>query len=91
MWDYDHDTLPSSLRDFFKKSNLVHNYNTRSSSKGKLHYPKASTIKHGVKSFRHQGVTILNKLKDLSIYTTNKVKSKFLKELKSLLLLDYIK
>jgi hypothetical protein len=91
MWDYDHNTLPNSLQDCFKKSNLVHNYNTRFSSKGKLHYSKVRTVKHGIKSFKHQGVTILNKLKDQQIYLSTDVKSKFLKELKSLLLSEYLK
>ena len=77
MWDYDHNTLPVSLQDCFKRSNLVHNYKTRSSSKGKLHYAKVRTIKHGVRSFKHQGVTILNKLKDQNIYLSTNVKYKF--------------
>ena len=37
MWDYDHNTLPLSLRDHFKRANLVHNYRTRAASKGSLH------------------------------------------------------
>ena len=36
MWNYDHDTLPLSLRVHFKKANLLHNYITRVTSKGWL-------------------------------------------------------
>ena len=43
MWDYDHNTLPSSLKELFIKSNLVHNYNTRGSNKGNLFHDKVNT------------------------------------------------
>ena len=58
MWDYDHNTLPVSLKSLFKRSNLIHNYSTRAASKGKLHYAKVNTNKHGIKSFKYQGVKI---------------------------------
>ena len=32
MWDYDHDTLPTSLKPHFKRVNLVHNYSTMSTT-----------------------------------------------------------
>ena len=90
MWDYDHDTLPISLKSLFKKSNLVHNYYTRGTSKGKLHYTKVNTNKHGIKSFKYQGVKILNDLKDMDCYQNSANKSIFLKELKSDLLSSYV-
>ena len=48
IWDYDHNTLPLSLRDHFKRANLVHNYRTRAASKGSLHHCKVHTYKHGI-------------------------------------------
>ena len=63
MWDYDHDTLPSSLKGHFKRANFVHNYSMRAASKGRLHYCKVQTYKHGIKSFKCQGIKILNDLK----------------------------
>ena len=32
-------------------------------SKGSLHYCKVQTYKHGIKSFKYQGINILNDLK----------------------------
>ena len=90
MWDYDHNTLPVSLKSLFKRSNLIHNYSTRAASKGKLHYTKVNTNKHGIKSFKYQGVKILNDLKDMNIYQNSTKKSVFLKELKSDLLSTYV-
>lgn len=89
MWDYDHDTLPPSLKAYFKRANLVHNYSTRLASKGGLHFSKVSTRKYGLKSFKYQGVKVLNDLKNMSIYQNTGSKSKFLKDLKSDLLSKY--
>ena len=60
MWDYDHDTLPESLKTHFKRANLVHNYSTRSASKGNLLYGKVNTTKYGIQSFKYQGIKVLN-------------------------------
>ena len=90
MWDYDHNMLPQSLRSYFKRANLVHSYCTRAASKGKLHHGKVNTHKHGVKSFKYQGIKILNDLKDMPIYLNATSKAGFLKELKSDLLSSYI-
>ena len=90
MWDYDHGIIPSSLKDLFKRSNLVHNYRTRGASKGSLYYCKVNTTKYGIKSFKYQGIHILNNLKKLSFYKNSKVKSKFLKQLKTYLLAEYV-
>ena len=45
MWDYDHDTLPTSLNPYFKRVNLVHNYSTMSATIGNLYYSKVYTSK----------------------------------------------
>ena len=79
MWDYDHNTLPSSLKELFIRSYLVHNYNTRGSNKGNLFHDKVNTTKHGINSFKYQGINIINNLKKLTIYQNTHVKSKFLK------------
>ena len=89
MWDYDHNTLPLSLRDHFKRANLVHNYRTRAASKGSLHHCKVNTYKHGIKSFKYQGIKILNDLKSMRIYQDAICKSYFMKELKSDILSSY--
>ena len=91
MWDYDHDVIPSSLRILFKRSNVVHNYCTRGAIKGSLYYSKVKTTKFGIKSFRYQGIGILNKLKTLSFYKESKVKVKFITKLKAYLLTEYVK
>ena len=62
MWDYDHNRLPSSLSKYFKRSNIIHNYKTRSATKGNLYNSKFNTVKFGFKSFKHQGILILNKV-----------------------------
>ena len=73
MWDYDHDVLPLSLRKHFKRANLVRIHNTHTAAKGSLHYSKVNTSK----SFKYQGIKILNDLKNMSVYQTATSKSKF--------------
>ena len=90
MWDYDNNALPQSLKTDFKRTNLVHNYSTRSASKGCLFYGKVNTTKYGIQSFKYQGIKILNGLKNMSIYLDSPSKAVFLKELKSHLLSTYI-
>ena len=89
MWDYDHDTLPESLKSYFKRANLVHNYCTRSASKGSLFYGKVNTNKYGIQSFKYQGVRILNGLKTMPIYQDSPSKAVFIKNLKAHLLSTY--
>ena len=91
MWDYDHDQIPPSLKVLFQKSNLIHNYHTRGSSRGNLYYPKVNTTKFGIKSFRYQGINILNTLKTLPFYKNCKIKINFIKQLKTYLLAEYAK
>ena len=68
MWDYDHNTIPESLRTHFKRANLVHNYSTRNASKGGLYYGKVNTTKYGIQSFKYQGIKNLNGLKNMPTY-----------------------
>ena len=79
-----------ATRVHFKKANLVHNYSTRMASKGGLHHGKINTLKHGIKSFKYQGVKILNDLKHMSIYQNSTSKRTFIKELKSDLTFTYV-
>ena len=90
MWDYDHDTLPLSLRQYFKRSNTVHNHKTRGASRGNLHHTKVNTLSYGIKAFKYQGIQVLNKLKELNFYRNAKTKVNFLRELKSYLISKYI-
>ena len=55
MWDCDHNDLPGNLSSYFKRTNLVHNYETRG---------KVNTLSYGIKSFKCQGVMTLNELQD---------------------------
>ena len=90
MWDYDHNTLPSSLTECFMRSNRIHNYKTRGALRGNLYHIKANTLKYGIKAFKYQGIQVLNNLKKLDLYHNAKIKFKFLRELKSYLLSKYI-
>ena len=83
MWDYDHDTLPTSLKGHFKRSNIVHNYSTRAATKGSLHHCKVHTYKYGIKSFKYQGIKILNELKNIHFYQDATSKGNFIKDLKT--------
>ena len=89
MWDYDHNTIPYSIKVIFKRANNVHKYNTRGAAKGNLYCTKVNTTKHGIYSFKYQGIQILNNLKKLSFYQDTHLKSKCLKNLKSYLLSKY--
>ena len=91
MWDYDHNTIPESLRTHFKRANIVHNYSTRNASKGGLYYGKVNTTKYGIQSFKYQGIKVLNGLKNMPIYQNSPSKVVFMKELKSQLLSCYAK
>ena len=63
---------------------------TRAACTGCLHYNNVYTTKYGINSYKYQGVKILNDLKMINIYQNNASKSKFLKELKSKLLSNYV-
>ena len=73
MWDLDHNSFPVSLKSPFQKSNHLHSYSTRGE-----HYEKVTTKDHGLKSFKYQGVKIINELKGMVIYQFSIKKSAFL-------------
>ena len=89
MWDLDHDTLPTTLSSYFKKCNLIHQYNTRTAGDGKFHIKKTNTKRYGLNSLQVQGSIILNNLKDLDIYKNAYSKKSFLNKLKNQLLEKY--
>ena len=89
MWDLDHDILPPTLSSYFKKRNLIHQYNTRTAGDGKFHIKKTNTKRYGHNSFQVQGSLILNNLKDLDIYKNACSKKSFLNKLKNQLLEKY--
>ena len=89
MWDLDHDSLPPFLSSYFKKSNTVHQHNTRHAANGKFLIPKTNTAKHGRNSFQVQGSLTLNGLKDLDIYKNYISKKSFLNNLKKSLINNY--
>ena len=63
MWDYDHKSLPAALTQKFTRLDNIHNVKTRGAVKGNLYLPKVNTTRYGMKSFKYQGVEILNNLK----------------------------
>ena len=75
--------IAESLNDFFVNigSNM---WNLKSPNQ------RIISSKYGLKSFKYQGIKILNDLKNTSIYQTATSKSKFVWELKSNLLSSYI-
>ena len=89
MWDYDHNLLPEHLRQSFKRSNLIHNYQTRSAEQGSLFYTKVNTTSFGIKSFKYQGVKILNELLCKDTYIAAKNKKSFIRTLKAELIQKY--
>ena len=90
MWDYDHNTLPSSLTDCFLRSSSIHNYKTSGALRGNLYHIKVNTLKYGINAFKYQGIHVLNNLKKLDLYCNANNKIKFLKDLQSYLLSKYI-
>ena len=77
------------LRTILQRANLIHSYKTQAASIGKLYYSKVNTIKYGIKSFKYQGIGILNNFKNLDIYKDTGSKTIFLKDLKSSFILKY--
>jgi len=82
MWDLDHETLPSSISSYFTKIRNVHNHLTRLADTDKLSVIKTNTKRYGLKSFKIEGATTLNSLKDQEMYTNARSKSDFLRKLK---------
>ena len=79
MWDYDHDTLPLCI--IIARAQHPKEVCT---------IVKVQTYKHGIKSFKYQGIKILNDLKKMDIYQNTNSKCNFLKELKLDLLSSYL-
>ena len=77
MWDFDHNSLPSSLRDNFKRANTVHHYKTRGALGGNLYHTKVNTQRYGIKAFKYQGIQVLNSLKRFHFYQNAKTKLVF--------------
>ena len=81
--------LPPSLSSYFVKTNQIHNHTTRQASSGKCHIKNTKTTQYGIKSFQVQGALVLNKLKDLDIFSNALSKKQFLNNLKNKLLNEY--
>ena len=82
MWDYDHNSLPAALTQKFTRLDNIPNVKTREAVKGNLYLPKVNTSRYGMKSFKFQGVEILNNLKKMDIYHNENNKICFLRSLK---------
>ena len=44
MWDFDHSLLPTHLSKSFLRASNVHNYNTRTASRGYLYLKRVTKI-----------------------------------------------
>ena len=88
LWDVDHGTIPPTLSTYFKKTESRHHHATRHATSGKYLTVKKLT-KIGNHSFQSTGIAILNKLKDMSIYTEARSKKHFLLKYKQLLVAKY--
>ena len=84
----DHGTIPPTLSTYFKKTESRHHHATRQATSGKYQTVKKLT-KIGNHSFQSIGTAILNKLKDMSIYTEARSKKHFLLKYKELLVAKY--
>ena len=89
MWDFDHNLLPTHLSKSFLRASNVHNYNTRTASRGYLYLKKVTTTSFGVKSFKTQGAKILNELIEKDYFKNSKTKKSFLNKLKLEILESY--
>ena len=66
MWDFDHNVLPTSLNDFFVRTN-EHRYKTRTAETGLIQLnPNFRTATN--KSFAYLGTKMLNEMKVNPIY-----------------------
>ena len=61
MYDIANEVSPILIQNLFKKSNYVHNYSTRSASRGEF-YVKSSRTEIQKHSFPRSGTTIWNSL-----------------------------
>ncbi len=83
MWDYDHNTLPTSISMLFVPCNKIHTRNLREKSKNKLYTAYRHKNRYGFESFSRNGALILNEAKYLPFYNTTLNKPAFLKSYKN--------
>jgi len=83
MWDYDHGSLPHSLKNLFTRRSTVHTINLRNTLDGRLYTANRFNTAYGKKSFSQIGSKLLNDLKDSTLYNFNDSKFVFMKKLKT--------
>ena len=89
MFDYHHNNLPDVFSDYFVRTNKIQNYNTRAHSKGDLYQTQRPSNNHGSLLTSHLGVTVYNKIINLTFVSTSQYKSSFSKNYKKYLLSQY--
>ena len=89
MFEYHHNNLPDVFSDYFVRTNKIHNYNTRAHSKGDLYLTQRPSNNHGSLLISHLGVTVYNKIINLTFFSTSQYKSSFSKNYKKYLLSQY--
>ena len=90
MYDYDHNTLPTSLSELFKTVKSIHSHDTRMSRNNKLSESfLAHTKTHGDNLLKLSGPKMLNKIKDLDIFDNANCKKSFSMKYRNHLLSAY--
>ena len=89
MWDFDHGMLPRSLNHLFIRRADVHGLNLRNAANQRLYTATRHNSKFGSNSFSQVGSTLLNQLKDLSIYNDSNSKNIFIMKYKRSLIENY--
>ena len=88
MWDYDHETIPETLKTWFNKPH--HSYPTRFAMLGKLTPPVSNSTKFGTYSFRNEGTKLLNELKDTELYLKSRSRKNFITKFKNEIINNYL-
>ena len=88
MWDYDHETIPETLKTWFNKPH--HSYPTRFAMLGKLTPPVSNSTKFGIYSFRNEGTKLLNELKDTELYLKSRSRKYFITKFKNEIINNYL-
>ena len=82
MWDYDHNTLPQSLNEFFLPTNEEHHYATRANIAGLIQL--SPNFRAAPKtSFAFKAKNMINEMKTNSLYNPIIQKKTFLKNVKT--------
>ncbi len=89
MWDYDHETLPTSLSGLFIKRSALHRFNLRNARDGRLYTGTRFNNNYGKSSFASIGSVFLNQLKDLDFYALSISKDTFMKKYKDYMIEKY--